>query len=190
MDALTASPMDTVVQQLLSDVSGCLGQVSSVSLDAAGGLLAGASRIFTAGAGRSALCMRALAMRLMHLGKTAYVVGETITPAIEAGDLLILGSGSGQTAGMRTIAGKARQRGAVILLFTTDGSSPLAEMADHLVLVPAPSMRTSAAAGGLQPMGTLFEQCLLLLCDALVLSLMDRMGIGPAEMIARHANLE
>lgn len=40
-----------------------------------------AKKIYAAGAGRSLLALRCLAMRLMHLGFEAYVVGETITPA-------------------------------------------------------------------------------------------------------------
>ena len=75
--------------------------------------------------------MRALAVRLMHLGKTVYVVGETSTPSITGADLLILGSGSGRTAGLLTMADQARHLGVKILLFTTDAASPLAELADH-----------------------------------------------------------
>ena len=48
-----------------------------------------ASRIFVAGAGRSGLCIRAAGMRLMQMGKSTYIVGETITPSIQAGDLLV-----------------------------------------------------------------------------------------------------
>src|SRR5690242_18419180 len=56
-----------------------------------------ANAIFLLGEGRSGLVGRMFAMRLMHLGKQAYVVGETITPAIGRGDLLIAISGSGET---------------------------------------------------------------------------------------------
>ena len=36
-------------------------------------------------------------MRLMHLGLSAYVVGETISPAIYADDCILAISGSGET---------------------------------------------------------------------------------------------
>jgi len=39
-------------------------------------------------------------------------------------------------------------------------------------------------------MGSLFEQSLLVVLDAVVLALMDRRGEGPETMFARHANLE
>ena len=54
-------------------------------------------RIYIAALGRSFLVMKAFAMRLMQLDFEVYVVGEIITPAIKAGDLLIVGSGSGNT---------------------------------------------------------------------------------------------
>ena len=125
-------------------------------------------------------------MRLMHVGKTVYVVGETTTPAITVGDLLIFGSGSGRTAGLLAAAETARHQGAQILLFTTDATSTLAGLADHRVVIPTPSLRE----GSLQPMGSLFEQSLLILCDSLILKLMQRTGVDATQMLERHANLE
>jgi D-arabinose 5-phosphate isomerase GutQ len=40
---------------------------------------------------------RAFAMRLMHLGATSFVVGETITPSIQENDVFVAISGSGKT---------------------------------------------------------------------------------------------
>ena len=57
--------------------------------------LLNANRIYVIGAGRSGLVAKAFAMRLMHLGFHAYVVGETITPALKTGDLMVIFSGSG-----------------------------------------------------------------------------------------------
>jgi 6-phospho-3-hexuloisomerase len=134
------------------------------------------------------LCMRALGMRLMHVGKTVYVLGETTTPGIAVDDLLILGSGSGRTIGLLSLAEQARRRGAKILLFTTAATSPLAKLADYRLIIPAPSIR--AGEGSLQPMGSLFEQALLILCDSLILKLMQQTGVDAVQMLARHANLE
>jgi len=185
--------LDSMLDQILAEVAACVRQVSAESLAQAGVLIESASRIFVAGAGRSGLCMRALAMRLTHIGKSVYVVGETTTPAIAAADLLILGSGSGKTASLLAIAAQARRQGAIILLFTTDATSPLAEQADYRVVIPAPAFKTAEEVHGLismQPLGTLFEQSLLILCDCLILSLMKRTGVSAAQMVERHANLE
>jgi 6-phospho-3-hexuloisomerase len=185
--------MNTVITKVLTEITTSVSQVSIDSLTQAQTMMTGSKRIFLAGAGRSGLCMRSLGMRLMHLGKSAYVVGETSTPSIQAGDLLILGSGSGRTDSLLIYAQKARNQDADILLFTTDWGSPLAELSHHLVLVPAPSYQqpqTKCSFNSLQPLGSLFEQSLLILCDCLTLGLMESMAVGVDFMKTRHANLE
>ncbi len=52
----------------------------------------------------------------MHLGCHDFVVGETITPSIQAGDLLIDCSGSGSTGNVVAIAQKAKELGQYPLL--------------------------------------------------------------------------
>ncbi len=137
--------------------------------------------------------MRAFGMRLMHLGKTVYVVGETTTPSIAAANLLILASGSGRTVSLLAIAEQALRHNARILLFTTDATSPMAELADHQVVIPAPSLKMAGGERGtmsIQPLGTLFEQSLFILCDSLILRMMRHSGVCAAQMFERHANLE
>lgn len=63
-------------------------------------------RLFVIGAGRSGLVGRAFAMRMMQLGLNAFVVGETTTPALEKGDLLMTISRSGRT---RTVLETAKR---------------------------------------------------------------------------------
>ena len=190
---MNSDRLDSLLDPILAEVAACVHQVSAESLAQAGMLIESASRIFVAGAGRSGLCMRALGMRLTHIGKTVYVVGETTTPAIAAVDLLIIGSGSGWTAGLLAIVAQARHHGAIVLLFTTDATSPLAEQADYRVVIPAPAYKTTVQVRGvisIQPLGTLFEQSLFILCDCLILDLMQRTGVSAAQMVERHANLE
>jgi 6-phospho-3-hexuloisomerase len=85
--------MDYLIENILAEITSCLHLVPGESLTEAGTMIEAAPKIFLAGAGRSGLIMRALGTRLMHLGKTVYVVGESTTPSIQAGELLILGSG-------------------------------------------------------------------------------------------------
>ncbi len=82
------------------------------------GRIKSANRIFLAGAGRSGFMVKAFAMRLMHMGLKAHLVGETTTPGIEKGDLLIIGSGSGETASLAVMAQKAKKIGVDIALVT------------------------------------------------------------------------
>jgi 6-phospho-3-hexuloisomerase len=180
-------------EQILAEVADCVRHVSAESLTHAAALIECAPRIFVAGAGRSGLCMRAFGMRLMHLGKNVHVVGETTTPGIAVNDLLILGSGSGRTASLVVMAEQALRLGAQVLLFTTDAASPLARLSNLPVVIPAPSFRVvdeSHDALSVQPLGTLFEQSMLIVCDSLVLGWMRRTGVSAAQMFEHHANLE
>ena len=184
---------DSMIERILTEVADCVRQASTESLTQAGTLIESSSRIFVAGAGRSGLCMKAFGMRLMHLGKVVYVVGETTTPSIAASDLLILGSGSGRTTSLLAMAEQAQRRGAQVLLFTTDAESPLAKLSNLRVVIPAPSFRVTDEthdSKSIQPLGTLFEQSMLILCDSLILGLMQRTGVSAAQMFERHANLE
>lgn len=186
-------PVEVAIEQVLAEVTSCVRLVSSESLAQAGELIEAAPRIFVAGAGRSGLCMRAFGMRLMHLGKTVYIVGETTTPSIKSHDLLIVGTGSAQSALLLKIAEMAQEMGARILLFTAEPVSPLSDLADHNVLIPAPSLKPFLAERdfvSMQPMGSLFEQSLLIVCDGLIITLMDQLGVGLGKMRKYHANLE
>jgi 6-phospho-3-hexuloisomerase len=185
--------MDDLLEIVLAEITTCLRLVPGESLAKAGALIEAAPVIFVCGAGRSGLMMRALGTRLMHLGKKVYVVGDSTTPSIKSGELLIIGSGSGQTSTLRAIAQKAQSQGANILLFTTNPASPLAKCADQYVALPAPSLENGAEEWdqmSMQPMGTLFEQSLLIVCDTITLWLMSRAGVSVSQMRERHANLE
>lgn len=154
--------------------------------------LADAPRVFAAGAGRSGLMIKAFAMRLMHMGKPAFVAGEVVTPGIAAGDLLIIGSGSGETASLRAMAEKAKAVEARVALVTIFPDSAIGRIADVVVRIPAPTPKSSSAgqAASIQPMGSLFEQSLLLFLDILILQLMAKTSIDSSAMFKRHANLE
>ena len=131
-------------------------------------------------------------MRLMHMGFTVHVVGETTTPNITQNDLLLIGSGSGATGSLVVMAQKAQKAGAPIALFTILDDSPLARLADRVVIIPAPSSKITQAIGlkSIQPMGTLFEQSMQLTLDTLIVMLMDKSNLDSDTMFTRHANLE
>ena len=154
----------------------------------------GANRIFSAACGRSLLLIRGLAMRLMHLGLTSYVVGETVTPAIEPGDLLVIGSGSGETSSLVSMAKRAKALGVKIALMTIYPDSTLGKLADIAVHIPGVTGKSDRESGAVsvQPGGNMFEQSMLLLGDALVICLADLAGLQLTDksIMKRHANLE
>lgn len=149
-----------------------------------------AKRIFITAAGRSGFAMQSAAMRLMHLGLTVYYVGETTSPAITKGDLLIAASGSGATESIVKAAEKSITVGANVVAITTNVESPLAKLASHVVLVPAAEKKDHSKKISTQYAGSLFEQFLLLLNDAVFQSLWKLSGEAAETLWERHANLE
>jgi 6-phospho-3-hexuloisomerase len=153
-------------------------------------LIQQAERIFVVGAGRTGLALKAAAMRLMHLGLTVFVVGETTTPAIKAGDLLLAGSGSGTTSTIVKAAEKARAAGAQVVAISTTPDSPLAALATLVVVLPAAQKQDHGGTISQQYAGSLFEQAVLLLTDAIFQTLWALDGTPAEELWQRHANLE
>ncbi len=147
-------------------------------------------RVFVGGAGRSGLVLRMAAMRLMHLGLTVHVVGDTTTPAISSSDVLLVASGSGTTSGVVKSAKTASKVGARIVAFTTDRESPLAGLAHVVVIIPGAQKTDHGTSVSRQYAGSLFEQVLFLATEALFQSLWDNIAAPPEELWERHANLE
>ena len=170
------------VDDLLADDHG--------GLDAVAALLTDAERVFVLGAGRSGLALRMTAMRLMHLGLTVHVVGEVTTPAIGAGDVLLTASGSGTTGGIVRAAEAATAAGARVAVLTTAADSPLARLATASIVLPAAEKQDRSGEASAQYAGSLFEQAVGLLGDALFHALWQRSGQSADELWPRHANLE
>lgn len=148
-----------------------------------------AQRIFVYGTGRSGLMLKALAMRLMQLSYQVYVVGETITPSVQAGDLLIVASASGETGSVCEAAAAAKQSGASVLVITADDQSRLAGIQQPFMIIESATKFTVAAVS-VQPLGSLFEQVLLVFFDGVSLYLSERSEGGNASMAKQHASIE
>ncbi len=148
--------------------------------------------IFVIGAGRSGYIAKAFAMRLMHLGYTVYVIGETVTPRITKEDVLIAISGSGETLSVVNISKKAKDViGSRLIAVTGNANSTLAKIADIVVLVrgKVKTMRDNAISK-LAPLGTMFELTTMVFLDALISELMYRKKLTEKDLEARHAVLE
>ena len=71
-----------ISKKIVEELDFALGSIGETEGEKFVEAVLAADRVFVAGAGRSLLMIRGFAMRLMHLGFQAYVVGETVTPAI------------------------------------------------------------------------------------------------------------
>lgn len=175
---------------VLDEIGSVLQQVDPLEVAALVTELRLADRIFVAGAGRSGLVLKMAAMRLMHLGLTVHVVGETTAPAIRTGDLLLAASGSGTTAGVVKAAEAAAAHGARVAAYTTAPGSPLAAAAAAVVIIPAARKTDHGSSLTRQYSGSLFEQVLFAATEAVFQSLWDEDTTAVEDLWLRHANLE
>ncbi len=164
-------------------------------------ILINSKNIFVIGAGRSGLAGRAFAMRLMHLGLSSYVVGETISPAIYEDDCILAISGSGETNTCVNAAKISKDRGAKVLALTSNPDSSLGKLADSLIYVQGRTKQEvddedylkrqiKGNYTSLTPLGTAFELTSLIFLDGLVCELMEVLGETESDLKSRHTVLE
>lgn len=152
-----------------------------------------AGHIFIVGAGRSGFAARGFSNRLLHLGFQVSFVGEPTTPAIQKGDLLVIGSGSGTTAGLVVMAEKAKKQGADIATVTISPENTIGSMAKVWIKLPGTTRLIAdgkQTEGSMQPVGSMFEQMSWLVYDSIVMALREKTGQNNDDLIKRHANLE
>lgn len=170
-------------------------------------------RRFIIGSGRTGFMMKNFAMRLMHLDiGEVYVIGETITPAIEGkNDLIIAGSGSGSTMEVVNPVKVAKEIGATVISLTSDKNSPLAQTSDAVIYIPV--KETLSRVGDLENstnkdehgyienqirgqferssiLGTLFEDVIAIFLDEAVETCMNVLEKTEKELRAKHENLQ
>ena len=137
-------------------------------------------RIFLIGVGREGMATRAFAMRLMHMGKEIHWIWDDTTPSIGEGDLLIATLGDGRIGHINYICERAKEAGAMIYVVTGSPSGETAKYRGTEDVVPS-----------FQPMGNLFEQCLLILFDIIIMTIVDETsGLTFEKMSKNHRNVE
>jgi 6-phospho-3-hexuloisomerase len=183
-----------VKDRLLSaveDVKRVLRSVKATELKALEQAILGSQRVFVTGLGRTGLMARGFAMRLMHLGRRVYHVGDVITPAIRGGDLLVICSRTGRSPVLQhyiQIARKARARVAVL---TANPQSPVAKASDPCVTIDdRPVLERRRARAAYLPLGSLYEQALLLVLDHVVVDLMGDLGLAERDLARIHSTFE
>lgn len=181
------------LQTILSELQQAALQVEERQVEQLADAILAANQIFVAGAGRSGCAARAFSNRLMHLGFSVFYVGDMTTPPIKKGDLLVIGSGSGTTAGLVAMAQKAQKQGAGIATVTISPENTIGQMAKAYVRLPGNTRLLSGntqATPSSQPVGSLFEQLSWLTYDSIIMTLREKTGQTNDNLIARHANLE
>lgn len=193
--------MKTSIKAILDNIKNAEEFLDEDEIEKFENIIIESKNIFVTGAGRSGLAAKAFAMRLMHLGLSAYVVGETISPAIYGDDCIIAISGSGETNTIVSAAKIAKNRGSKVLALTSYPESSLGQLADSYILVKGRTKKEVDDENyikrqihgnytSLTPLGTAFELTTLVFLDAIVSELMEKMQQTESDLKARHTVLE
>ncbi|KAK3006276.1 hypothetical protein RJ639_017770 [Escallonia herrerae] len=145
-------------------------------------------KIFLYGVGREGLMLKALCMRLAHLGLPAHYVFDMPTPPISAPDLLIASAGPWSFATVDAICGGLNRTVVACCCSRLSRRSGLAvKWASAVAYIPAKTMADDGGNGGnggggsrqLLPMGSLYEGAMFVLFKMVVFELAVVLGQSP-----------
>ncbi len=182
----------TLADQVLDELRPGLAPEVLAQLPNLSQRLATARRVVCYGVGREGLMMRALTMRLYHLGLDAHVQGDMTTPPVGLGDVLFVSAGPGSFSTVAALVGVAQDAGAAVICITAEPDGAVPRSTDMVIHLPAQTMAADQGAkrNSILPMGSLFEALMFLFLELLVLDLRDRLGVSPEAMRSNHTNLE
>lgn len=148
-------------------------------------------QVFFIGVGRVMMSLDAFAKRLSHLGIQANCVGDITEPAITKNDILIVGSGSGESIVPVAIAKKAKSLGAKVIHIGSNPNGSVSAYSDYMVRIPVRTrLYLEDEVNSKQIMTSLFEQSLLILGDIISQIMVNDKNINLKELWQYHANLE
>ena len=193
--------MKNSIKAIIGNIVSAEEFLDEESIDKFENIIIESENVFVTGAGRSGLAAKAFAMRLMHLGLSSYVVGETISPALNEEDCIIAISGSGETNTIVSAVKIAKNRSSKVLVVTSYPESTLGQLADSCLLVKGRTKKEvddenymkrqiNGNYTSLTPLGTAFELTTLVFLDAIVSELMEKMHQTESDLKARHTVLE
>ena len=175
----------------LQDIRTVCSKISTEAAETMCAEILKASRIACYGVGREGLMMKALCMRLMHLGLDAHVVGDMTTPPVGARDLLLVSAGPGQFSTVLALMGVAQEAGARTMVVTAQPEGKAPKKADTVIYLPAQTMADDRSDKvSILPMGSLYEAVQLIFFDLISIMLREKMQQSSDEMRHRHTNLE
>lgn len=185
------SEYDKTCEMVLDEIRNAL---AGVDIDAANKLvedILAADAVFLTGVGRVMMSLQAFCKRLSHLGINAHCVGDITEPAIKEKDILIVGSGSGESIVPVAIAKKAREFNAKIVHIGSNPNGCVSRYADYMVRIPVRTrLYLEDEVDSQQIMSSLFEQVLLIFGDVIAKLMVDGRNIDFRELWQYHANLE
>ena len=148
------------------------------------------NKVFVYGAGRSGFIGRCFAQRLMHLDINSCFISDAVTHRYTKDDLLILISGSGETASPVAIAKNANEIGGKIVLFSANPNSLIGKLSDIVIEIKGKSKDAAITKESLAPYTSLFDISTLSVLDSIGSVLMNVLNISENDIDKRHASIE
>ena len=148
------------------------------------------NKVFIYGAGRSGFIGRCFAQRLMHLDINSCFISDAVTHRYTKDDLLILISGSGETASPVAIAKNANEIGGKIVLFSANPNSLIGKLSDIVIEIKGKSKDAAITKESLAPYTSLFDISTLSVLDSIGSVLMNVLNISENDIDKRHASIE
>lgn len=177
------------IDKILEEIKDVINKVDEEEIKKVMDVFQKERKIFVDGEGRSGFQGKGFAMRLMHIGYNSYVMGETITPALKKGDIYIAISGSGKTKNTLSNAKSAKDLGLTVVGVTSKKDSPIAEIADFVLLVPGRT-KNDMSTSSIQLLSSLFDQSVHIVLDDLCLLISKRDNLSESEAAKNHINVE
>jgi 6-phospho-3-hexuloisomerase len=177
---------------VINELQTTLNAIDEKQVDQLVTMICDAEKVFVVGVGRVLLMLQAFEKRLNHLGIDAYYVGEINEPAITEKDLLIVGSGSGESVFPLSIIKIAKKYGAKTAHIGSNANSSMTQYEDLFVRIPCSTkLNLPDEIKSKQIMSSLFEQSVLLLGDVVAKEIAERKQITDIHALwKKHANLE
>ena len=123
-------------ERAIEELGTCLRGIEEPKLGELVERIAVSKRIVLYGCGREGLMMRALCMRLYHLGLDAHMAGDVTTPPVGPGDLLLVSAGPGYLSTVEALLGVGRKAGSSTACFTAEPGSQVTKSAMHRCSLP------------------------------------------------------
>ena len=176
---------------ILSELTQSLSSINYEEVETLVDEILRAEKVFVVGVGRVLLMLEAFVKRLNHLGVPAFYVGQIDEPAIGPNDLLIVGSGSGESVIPVTITKVAQKYNPRVVHIGSNMNSTVTSMSVAHVRIPCRTkLGLEDEIASRQPMSSLFEQSLLLLLDTVSMMIVEKQQIHIPDLWQKHANLE
>lgn len=143
-----------------------------------------ARSIFIYGVGRSGLSGKMFAVRLVQLGLDVHFVGDMTTPIVGEEDISIIISNTGETMSIVQTANISRRMGCRVIGITSDSNSKLSHASNTLISLSVPRNGEKIVYA---PLGTLFEDSVILFFDSIIPLIMEKLKESESDMRQRHA---